>query len=53
VCIDANADSVRLLRRLGMQQEAHLRDSVFLKGNWADQLVFGLLEDEWRGHEQP
>jgi RimJ/RimL family protein N-acetyltransferase len=53
VCIDANADSVRLLRRLGMQQEAHLRDNVFLKGNWADQLVFGLLEDEWRGHEQP
>jgi RimJ/RimL family protein N-acetyltransferase len=52
VCIDGNADSVRLLRRLGMQQEADLRDNVFFKGNWADQLVFGLLEDEWRRHEQ-
>jgi RimJ/RimL family protein N-acetyltransferase len=52
VCIDANADSVRLLRRLGMHQEAHLRDNVFFKGEWADQLVFGVLEDEWRRNEQ-
>jgi RimJ/RimL family protein N-acetyltransferase len=52
LCIDANVDSVRLLRRLGMQQEAHLRDNVFFKGEWADQLVFGVLEDEWRRHEQ-
>jgi RimJ/RimL family protein N-acetyltransferase len=51
VCIDANLRSVRLLRRLGMRQEAHLRDNVFFKGEWADQLVFGLLEDEWRLHE--
>lgn len=53
VCIAANVDSVRLLRRLGMQQEAHLRDNLFFKGKWADQLVFGLLADEWRGHERP
>ena len=52
VCIDANVDSVRLLRRLGMRQEAHLRDNVFFKGEWADQLVFGVLEDEWRRREQ-
>jgi RimJ/RimL family protein N-acetyltransferase len=52
VCIDANVDSVRLLRRLGMRQEAHLRDNVFFKGEWADQLVFGLLEAEWRRHDQ-
>jgi RimJ/RimL family protein N-acetyltransferase len=48
VCIDANTDSVRLLRRLGMQQEACLRDNVFFKGEWANQLVYGLLDDEWR-----
>ena len=48
VCVDANTKSIRLLRRLGMQQEANLRDNVFFKGQWANQLVYGLLEDEWR-----
>jgi RimJ/RimL family protein N-acetyltransferase len=51
VCISANADSVRLLRHLGMQQEAYLRDSAFFKGEWVSQLIFGLLEDEWRRGE--
>jgi RimJ/RimL family protein N-acetyltransferase len=53
VCIAENAASARLLRRLGMQQEAHLRDNVFFKGRWVDQLIFGLLVDEWRRGAAP
>jgi len=48
VCIEDNAASARLLTRLGMRQEAHLVDNVFFKGAWATQLVFAMLEDEWR-----
>jgi len=48
VCVAENLDSARLLRRLGMQQEGHLRDNVLFKGRWVDQLLFGLLEHEWR-----
>lgn len=48
VCIEENAASARLLTRLGMRQEARLVDNVFFKGAWATQLVFAMLEDEWR-----
>lgn len=34
-----------------MRQEVHLRDNVFFKGAWTDQLVFALLENEWRQQE--
>jgi RimJ/RimL family protein N-acetyltransferase len=49
VVIDGNAASARLLGRLGFRQEARLVDNVRFKGAWATQLVFGMLEDEWRG----
>ncbi len=42
-----NAPSVALLRRVGFRQEAHFRESVNVKGAWADDLVFGLLAREW------
>ncbi|PZS24951.1 MAG: GNAT family N-acetyltransferase [Pseudonocardiales bacterium] len=43
-----NVASAALLRRLGMTQEAHLRHSEIFKGDWGDELIFGLLEHEWR-----
>ena len=43
-----NAASVKLLRRVGMRQEAHFRESLFLGGEWVDDVVFALLESEWR-----
>lgn len=46
-----NAASVALLRRVGMRQEAHLRQSLWLKGEWVDDLVFAILKSEWAaGH---
>ncbi|SER06959.1 GNAT family N-acetyltransferase [Microlunatus flavus] len=53
VCVAENTASARLLYRLGFLQEAHLRESAFFKGRWADQLLFGLLEEEWRAGEAP
>lgn len=45
---DARNDaSAALMRRLGMQQEAHLRENEIFKGEWGDELVFAVLEHEW------
>lgn len=43
-----NTGSATLMRRLGMQQEAHLRHNEFFRGEWTDELIFSLLESEWQ-----
>lgn len=43
-----NKQSLALLRRVGMRQEAHFRQSLLLKGEWVDDVVFGLLGSDWR-----
>jgi len=42
-----NTASARVLERLGMRREAHLVESGWVKGEWADALVYALLEREW------
>jgi len=42
-----NEASAGLMRRLGMRQEAHLRENEIFKGEWGDELVFAILEREW------
>ena len=44
-----NEASIALLKRVGMRQEAHFRESLWFKGKWVDDLVFGILESEWKG----
>ena len=47
--VDArNVASANLCRRLGMRQEAYLRENEWFKGEWTDEIDFGLLEAEWR-----
>jgi RimJ/RimL family protein N-acetyltransferase len=43
-----NQASADLMRRLGMRQEAHFREAEIFKGEWGEELVFAILEDEWR-----
>jgi RimJ/RimL family protein N-acetyltransferase len=43
-----NEASMALLRNVGMRQEAHFRQSLFWKGEWVDDIVFGLLRSEWK-----
>jgi len=43
-----NVASARLLERLGMRQEAHFVENEFVKGEWQSELVYALLEREWR-----
>jgi RimJ/RimL family protein N-acetyltransferase len=42
-----NEPSVELLKRVGMRQEAHFSQSLWFKGEWVDDVVFGILESEW------
>jgi len=42
-----NEASMAMLRALGMRQEAHFRESLWLKGEWVDDVVFAMLAREW------
>jgi RimJ/RimL family protein N-acetyltransferase len=44
-----NAGSARVLEKLGMRREAHLVENEWVKGEWQSELVYALLEREWRG----
>lgn len=46
-----NAASAAVLERLGMRQEAHLRENELVKGEWVDELVYAILADEWRDRQ--
>jgi RimJ/RimL family protein N-acetyltransferase len=43
-----NAASARVLERLGMRREAHLVENEYVKGEWQSELVYALLDLEWR-----
>jgi RimJ/RimL family protein N-acetyltransferase len=47
-CDGRNTASAALMERLGMRQEAHLRENEIVKGDWTDELVYAMLEDEWK-----
>jgi RimJ/RimL family protein N-acetyltransferase len=47
-----NAASAGLMRRLGMREEAHFVHGEIFKGEWGDELVFAILEDEWRRNQR-
>jgi aminoglycoside 6'-N-acetyltransferase len=47
-CDARNERSARLLTRLGFRQEGHRVLSTWAKGEWTDDLLFGLLATEWR-----
>jgi RimJ/RimL family protein N-acetyltransferase len=42
-----NVRSLRLMRRLGFRQEAHMIESLWFKGQWVDDVIFAMLEREW------
>ena len=47
-CDPRNTASCRVAQHLGMKREGHLRENYYLKGEWCDTAVYGILEDEWR-----
>jgi RimJ/RimL family protein N-acetyltransferase len=46
-CDARNLRSARLLARVGFRHEGQRRAHTWLKGEWTDDLLFGLLSYEW------
>ncbi|WP_310717859.1 GNAT family N-acetyltransferase [Streptomyces lydicus] len=46
-----NTASARLLERLGMRREGHLRENEFLDGEWADEVIYAMLAREWHAQQ--
>jgi RimJ/RimL family protein N-acetyltransferase len=48
-----NFASQRLLERLGMRREGHLKENEYVKGEWTDEAIYATLVDEWRARRGP
>jgi RimJ/RimL family protein N-acetyltransferase len=44
-----NLACLKLLQKVGMRREAHFRESLWLDGMWADDMVFAMLARERAG----
>ena len=47
-CDPANRPSYRVLEKIGMRREGHLRENVWVKGAWVDSLIYAVLDREWQ-----
>ena len=52
-CDARNHPSARLMERIGMRQEARFVHNQIVKGQWADELVYAILDHEWRTRKSP
>lgn len=50
-CDARNTASAALMERLGFTREGLLRQQTFIKGEWTDDLLFGILSSEWPARE--
>ncbi|WP_319212096.1 GNAT family protein [Streptomyces sp. ME02-8801-2C] len=46
-CDARNVRSAKLLERVGFRREGHLVQGLWMKGEWTDDVVFGLLDSEY------
>lgn len=43
-----NIKSIAVLERMGMRKEAHFKKSIWHNGKWVDDIIYSILEEEWR-----
>ena len=48
-----NRSCLKLLQKVGMRREAHMVESLWIKGAWVDDVVFGILKKEWKKPTEP
>ncbi len=46
-CDPENIGSWRVLEKIGMRREGHLRENAWIKGEWVDSLIYAVLDREW------
>jgi len=42
-----NIKSIRLLERLRFRKEAHFKKSILCRGEWVDDVIYAILQEEW------
>ncbi len=42
-----NTPSFKLLEKIGFRKEAHFKKSVLIENEWEDDVIYGLLKEEW------
>ena len=47
-----NVASARVLEKLGMRREAHLVENEWVKGEWQSELVYAILDRDWRAAQR-
>ena len=47
-CIAENTASARVLEKIGMRQEGHLRENEWMKDRWWDTMLYAILEHDVR-----
>ncbi|MGH7610823.1 MAG: GNAT family N-acetyltransferase [Candidatus Dormibacteria bacterium] len=47
-CDGRNLRSARLMERLGMTREAVMVENEWVKGEWTDEWIYAIREQEWR-----
>ena len=47
-----NIGSARVLAKLGMRREAHFVHDEIFKGEWSDQLVYAIIDEEWKARPE-
>ena len=43
-----NSSSIRLVERIGFRKEAHFVESLFVNEVWTDDLIYALIEKDWK-----
>ena len=51
-CRPANVASSRVMEKLGMRREGHLRQHRHIKGAWQDSYLYAILDHEWQAQQE-
>ena len=43
-----NINSIKLVERLGFRKEGHFKESLLIDGEWVDDIVYAILNREWK-----
>jgi RimJ/RimL family protein N-acetyltransferase len=43
-----NIASIKLFEKLGFRKEAHFKESILIGEKWVDDLVYAMLQNEWK-----
>jgi [ribosomal protein S5]-alanine N-acetyltransferase len=47
-CVPENVGSARVMEKIGMQREGHLRETYWMHDRWWDALIYSVLDHEWK-----